>query len=300
MDMIQGRMDLAVQYGADVAIFIHNVVYWVEHNAANGKNYHDGRYWTYNSAEALSDIYPLWSRDQMKRLIKRCADLGLILMGDYNTDRRDRTKWYTPSDEILELYGLGKFALCKAQNRTLQSAESPNALGEIAPPLPSIYQSNTIPPYSPPTGDGEPPERKPEKKPERKRRRAAKSVPEWQPERFERFWKAYPRDEDRVGAVEQWDALPQDKALMEEYGNDEDRLLDEIARGLKRHLDSPEWKKNDGEFIPYAVRFLKKRRWKEKLKSGTQKAAVPPMPKLSYHIEMIDGEEMIVYDAAAP
>ena len=34
MDIIQGRMDLAVKYGADVAIFVHNIVYWVEKNAA--------------------------------------------------------------------------------------------------------------------------------------------------------------------------------------------------------------------------------------------------------------------------
>lgn len=154
MDMIQGRMDLAVKYGADVAIFVHNVVYWVEKNAANRVNFHDGRYWTYNSAEALGEMYPLWSRDQIKRLIKRCSDLGLLILGDYNSDRRDRTKWYTPSDEILELYGLGRFALCIGRNRPMHSADSPDASSEIAPPLPSIDQvDTTVPPYSPPTGD---------------------------------------------------------------------------------------------------------------------------------------------------
>lgn len=262
MDLFQGRMDLAVKYGADVAIFVHNVVYWVEKNAANRVNFRDGRYWTYNSAEALSEIYPLWSRDQIKRLVKRCADLGVILLGDYNEDRRDRTKWYTPSDEILELYGLGKFALCIGRNRPMQHAESPDASGEIAPPLPSIYQGNTTsPPCSPPTGDGE----APEEKPARKRKRAAKSVPEWQPERFERFWTVYPRDEDRARAVEQWDMLPHDKALMERHGGDETALLDEIASGLKRHLACKEWKEGTG--IPYAFRWLRDRRWTEKQKA---------------------------------
>ena len=79
MDLFQGRMDLAVKYGADVAIFVHNVVYWVEKNAANRKNYYDGRYWTYNSTSALSEMYPLWSRDQIKRLVKKCSDLGFII-----------------------------------------------------------------------------------------------------------------------------------------------------------------------------------------------------------------------------
>ena len=281
MDMFQGRMDLAVKYGADVAIFVHNVVYWVEKNAANRVNFRDGRYWTYNTAEALCELYPLWSKDQIKRLIKRCAELGVILMGDYNSDRRDRTKWYTPSDEILELYGLGKIALCKVRNRTMQSAESPNAKCKIAPALPSIYvqDNTTYPPYSPPTGDEPAPEPElepePEPKPERRRKRAAKSVPDWQPERFEGFWKHYPRDEDRAKAVEQWELLPRDKALMERHGGDETALLNEIAKGLQRHLACREWQEGTG--IPYAFRWLRDRKWTEKQKVIPAEPAIPVM-----------------------
>ena len=154
MDMFQGRMDLAVKYGADVAIFIHNLVYWVEKNAANNKNFYDGRYWTYNTMEAFVRLYPLWSRDQIKRIIKRCEELELVVTGDYNKDRRDRTKWYSPSDEILELYGLGEIAKCKGRNRPMQVAESPHTSGEIARPLPSIYQEDTTySPLNPPEGE---------------------------------------------------------------------------------------------------------------------------------------------------
>ena len=276
MDMIAGRMDLAVKYGADVAIFVHNVVYWVEKNAANRSNFRDGRYWTYNSADALCEMYPLWSRDQIKRLIKRCAELGVIILGDYNEDRRDRTKWYTPSDEILELYGLGKFALCKVRNRTMQSAQPPDAECESAPPLPSIDQDNTeSPPYNPPTGDEpdeepEPPKKKPEREPRRKR--AAKAEPEWQAERFERFWAAYPRDENRAKAVEQWDLLPQDKRLMDRHHGDESALLDEVAQGLKRHLACQDWREGIG--IPHAFRWLRDRKWMEKQKAVC--AGLPP------------------------
>ena len=116
--------------------------------------------------------------------------------------------------------------------------------------------SNTPP--TPPEGGGAP-ERKP------KRRRAAKSVPSWEPERFEGFWRAYPRDEDRAKAAEQWDKLPRDRELLERYGTEE-ALLHDIAVGLKRHLDCEDWR--EGRGIPYAFRWLRDRRWNEKRKAS--------------------------------
>ena len=88
----------------------------------------------------------------------------------------------------------------------------------------------------PPTGGGV-------KAPKSKlrRKRAAKSEPTWRPDKFAGFWLAYPRDEDRAKAVEQWDALPGDQGLMEQYGS-EDALLHDIAVGLKRHLECEDWR----------------------------------------------------------
>ena len=126
-----------------------------------------------------------------------------------------------------------------------------------------------------------------------KRKRKPKAVPEWQPERFERFWAAYPRDEGRADAVEEWDALAKDKELMEQHGNDPDRLLDEIARGLQRHLACEEWKRDIG--IPHACRWLRKRKWKEKQKTAAVPEQFRPPPR-ACHIEVIDGEERLVYD----
>jgi hypothetical protein len=120
-------------------------------------------------------------------------------------------------------------------------------------------------------------------------------VPTWQPDRFERFWAAYPRDEDRAKAVEEWDKLPQDAALMDKHGGNEEALLDEIARGLKRHLECEDWRANVG--IPYAFRWLRGRRWTEKQKTiQTQgRPAEPPKPR-SYRVEVVDGEEVTVFE----
>lgn len=112
----------------------------------------------------------------------------------------------------------------------------------------------------PPTGGGV-------KAPKSKlrRRRAPKSEPTWRPDKFAGFWMAYPRDEDRAKAVEQWDALPGDQGLMEQYGS-EDALLHDIAVGLKRHLDCEDWR--EGRGIPYAFRWLRDRKWQEKRKTA--------------------------------
>ena len=133
-----------------------------------------------------------------------------------------------------------------------------------------------------------------------KRARKPKSVPGWQPEKFEGFWKAYPRDEDRAKAVEQWDKLPQDKELMASHGDSEEALLLEISRGLKRHLESREWREDVG--IPHAFRWLRDRRWTEKRKRPAPAASPEPpepAPPRPFHTEIINGEEVTVYDESA-
>lgn len=133
------------------------------------------------------------------------------------------------------------------------------------------------------------------------RKRKPKAVPIWQPERFEGFWKAYPRDEDRAKAVEQWDKLPQDKELMARYEGSEEQLLRDMSIGLRRHLDSKMWQDDVG--IPYAFRWIRERKWTEKTKrkpAGSAPAAPSPLPVPSvprpYHTEIINGEEVRVHD----
>lgn len=290
MDMFQGRMDIAVAHGADVAIFVHNLVYWVEKNAANGKHFHDGRYWSYNSVKALCEMYPLWSANQIRNIVRKAEQAGLIVTGNYNTKPMDRTLWYSPSDEVLRLYGLEKYTFAIWEKSQMDLEKNENAFVENHKAIPSIYQEDTKYPPNPPEGDGA----QSAETSNGKRRRAAKAVPEWQAERFEGFWKAYPRDEDRAKAVEEWDRLPKDKELMARHGGDEETLLREISKGLKRHLVCEDWRNGVG--IPYAFRWLRGRKWTEKSKTGCQEALSPAPPR-KHHTEIVDGEEVIVFDS---
>ena len=95
---------------------------------------------------------------------------------------------------------------------------------------------------------------KPPKAPQGGRRvkKAPKKEPDYEPEMFARFWAAYPRGEDKQGAISAWDALQPDRELMFE-----------MSAALSLQKASEEWKRGVG--IPYAVRWLKNRRWEEVL-----------------------------------
>ena len=146
------------------------------------------------------------------------------------------------------------------------------------PPDKNVGENNTsieyIPPIVPQGGQ-------PEKPKEPKRKRAAKSVPVWKPERFEAFWSYYPRHEDRVSAVREWDRLKPD-----------DGLIDTIARALKRQVQNKDWA------VPYACRYLRNQRWLDELpKDGRAAPARPQAKQLTgWHTEVIDGEEVLVED----
>ena len=79
---------------------------------------------------------------------------------------------------------------------------------------------------------------------------APATAPKWEPEMFERFWKAYPCHKDKVGARREWDKLKPDRELM--------RVM---SAALDRAKTSDEWQRGIG--IPYACRWLSHRRWED-------------------------------------
>ena len=61
-------------------------------------------------------------------------------------------------------------------------------------------------------------------------------------------------------------------------------------------MESEEWQRGIG--IPYASTWLNNRRWEDEdthLPSAVPAPTPPPAPR-PYHLEMIDGEEVVVYD----
>ena len=59
------NVELAQRHGVNGAIFLHAMAFWIAKNQANGRHFHKGRTWTYNSLEALTKLFPFWTRRQL-------------------------------------------------------------------------------------------------------------------------------------------------------------------------------------------------------------------------------------------
>lgn len=92
-------VNAACEVGVNAAIILENLVYWIEHNAANRTHYHDGRYWTYNSVQAFAELFPYLSRKVVRTSLDKLVDGGYVVTGEYNQDKRKRTKWYSVTEE---------------------------------------------------------------------------------------------------------------------------------------------------------------------------------------------------------
>lgn len=88
------NVGIAARYGLLEAILFENISYWVAKNRANNVHYHDGHYWTYNSARAYSEMMPYASQRSIARALKHLAEEELIVIGNYNSSPYDRTAWY--------------------------------------------------------------------------------------------------------------------------------------------------------------------------------------------------------------
>ncbi len=271
MDLIVGRMEIAVAHGADVAIFIHNVIYWTEKNRANNRHYHQGNWWTYNSAAAFAELFPLWSKDQIKRIIKRCREGGLLLVEQLSDDRHNRINWYAPTADVWALYGA---PLPEVDDSPDDGAESPNASvqnrpmdeGKIAE---CIYSNKglpakVLPPIVPPQGDT------PQPKAKKKR---TKQEP-WKSERFDAFWEYYSEHvcaDNKAGAHREWNKmrLP-------------DQEIDSLARKLTAQVKAGKWAGRSLE----AIWYLRDRRFDDPVTSPrVGPAEEPRLPEVRFGVD---------------
>lgn len=95
---------IAKKVGLNAAVIYQNIVFWTAKNLANDKHCHDGCVWTYNSVRAWTDLFPYLTENQIRTALAKLVDAGLVVEGNYNKIRADRTKWY---GVLIELH-LGK------------------------------------------------------------------------------------------------------------------------------------------------------------------------------------------------
>lgn len=97
------NVEFANRYGIDEAIMIKSFQFWIRLNKANGNNFNDGKYWTYNTNKSLALYFSFWSEKQVRRIIESLVDKGVLIKGNYNKIGYDRTIWYAFVNEDLYL-----------------------------------------------------------------------------------------------------------------------------------------------------------------------------------------------------
>lgn len=155
-------MGVAKDVGSDAAIMFSNIQYWVYRNAANNKNLHDSKYWTYNSVSAWTEIFEWLSIRQIRTCLSKLVEGGYLIEGEYNKDSRDRTKWYTPTAQFCKLPN-SKLHLSELTSGVVNSDSSykeqiintnnklstDTPLSEIEVNNPEVIESNTAVPDMP-------------------------------------------------------------------------------------------------------------------------------------------------------
>lgn len=126
---------IAQEYGVNAAIIFQNLAYWIEHNRANETNFHDGRYWTYNSVRAFTELFPYLTDKQIRGALKKLEEGGMILVGNYNKSAYDRTRWYALAEKGLSIYTKGQMNFTDRENENDPEGE----------PIPDINTDVTTP-----------------------------------------------------------------------------------------------------------------------------------------------------------
>lgn len=95
--------DVAERYGLQEAILLDWIVFWLVENERNERNFYEGRCWVFNSAKALAEKFHYLSPNTIQKTLKRLEDAGIIISGNFNKNKFDRTKWYSIADEYRYL-----------------------------------------------------------------------------------------------------------------------------------------------------------------------------------------------------
>jgi hypothetical protein len=137
--------DHARLYGLEEAVLIHNFTFWIARNRANGENVRDDRVWSYNSVAAFGELFPYLSKDRIRRTLDSLIKQGVLIKGNFNEQKTDRTLWYAFADESAFVPDGKHFADSPNGNGDtghVHPAILPNAKGDTAD---SLYRADGKP-----------------------------------------------------------------------------------------------------------------------------------------------------------
>lgn len=229
----------------NTALILKELVYWSDKGGRK-----DGRF--YKSIPDLSAETGLTVR-MIRRCIKVLEDLELIDRKVLRAQGAPTNHFYLHMDKLEEL--MRSFAeMPNCDNdilRKSQKGRSKVTKGQIRNLQKGRSESDK-------RADPEQPTTQPTTQPITTTCCAGNSFPggdDLSGDRFEEFWELYPRQVDEKGALKAWHKINPDEALQER-----------IIKSLREHVESEDWTKESGRYVPLATNWLDGERWKDRLK----------------------------------
>ncbi len=99
-------VDIATIYGVEVALMLNHFSFWYLKNKSDSNQFFKGEYWVRMKASTLREYYPYFTLRQLRYLIDKMIDLGLLKQDEFNDKKNDRTKWYTVPEKSKKLLGI--------------------------------------------------------------------------------------------------------------------------------------------------------------------------------------------------
>lgn len=110
--------------GYTKAIIYQYIANWVIYNQEHGKNYADGRFWSYNSGRAWAEMIKLWDTNTIEKHIKFLRDEGILDAKAMKAHKGDQTLWFTIPQK--ESNGGTQIALPLDSNAPMAGAKAGN------------------------------------------------------------------------------------------------------------------------------------------------------------------------------
>lgn len=125
---------LAEKIGLNESIFLQQLHYWLK----DSSNFRENEKWVYNTYEDWNSQFPFWSESTIRRIITKLENSGLLITGNFNKMKIDKTKWYRINYELLE--GMSSPSV---QNEQSECSERTVELSNLNRPLPEITSEIT-------------------------------------------------------------------------------------------------------------------------------------------------------------
>ncbi|WP_243291450.1 DnaD domain protein [Bacillus sp. FJAT-47783] len=128
---------LVQKVGLYEAIFLQQLHYWL----TKSEHVHEGRRWVYNSMESWHEQLPFISVSTIRRMVKKLEEEKIIVTGNFNRSKLDRTKWYTIHYEALN--PLLDDDQSSNQREHMNRSVRPHDLSNVNAPLPETTSETT-------------------------------------------------------------------------------------------------------------------------------------------------------------